>query len=322
MELLARLLEALPTADFGTKTQLLEAILSLREALGPGMSDVVQHTLVGLLNPKKGAPSMQKEYQKRFILAALHALLALNKDSRDLMVELMAYYVQAPPAPRLAIEGLIEEMGVRDPHRYFYKEMDSWPVAKDVPKEKLRKACSLWLEGAMQELQEHRALLALKQKSRGKHSCQFSPKPKVTPSQWRDTRWVHPVDAVNHFAERRLEQQLEEEIEQLLGQPEEMPRDTVMALPLLRKRQAILRLGETNAMLRNRIPERFYFPYIFPRYLLKGFVPFVKLPLPRINLGPFPSDSKRPASPTTFTAKQQLVQKYFIPKFSYADSYP
>lgn len=65
-----------------------------------------------------------------------------------------------------------------------------------------------------------------------------------------------------------------------------------------------------------------YFPFILPRYLMKGFVPFVKLPLPKITLQPFPSLSKRPPPPRTFTARQQLVHKYFIPRFSYANSYP
>ncbi|XP_060099017.1 WD repeat-containing protein 97 [Heteronotia binoei] len=306
-ELLAMLLAALPTADFDTKTQLLEALLSLRGAWGPGVSSLLHSTLIGLLNVRKGAPSMKEESQQRFILAALRALLALDKDSTDLMVELMACYLQAPPAPRVVVEGLLEEMGVQDPHGCFYKEMDSWQVKKEGRKEKLRKVCSLWLEGAMQQLQEQREFLAMKEKLRGKHFCPYSPKPKLTSLQS-----VHPVDAVNHFVAQRL-----------VARPE-MTRDTVMALPPVQKRQAILRLGETNAMLRNRIPEHadFYFPYIFPRYLLKGFVPFVKLPLPKINLSPFPLESERPLSPETFTAKQQPVQKYYIPKFSYAESYP
>ncbi|XP_077209592.1 WD repeat-containing protein 97 [Paroedura picta] len=317
-ELLARLLAAMPSGDFGTKAQLLDAILSLREAWGPGMSDMVHNALVHLLNMKRGAPSMQEETQQRFILAVLRALLTLNKESRDLMVELMTYYLLAPPQPRLIIEGLLEEVGVRDPHRHFYKELDSWPAVESGTKEELRKVCSLWLDRAMRDCQEHRVLLALKQKSRGKHSCKFSPKPKLPHPQRRDTCVVHPVDAVNHFIEKHLV----DELRQLVAQAEERPRDTVMALPPLQKRQAILRLGETNAMLRNRIPEHFYFPYIFPRYLMKGFAPFVKLPLPKINLSPFPLDPEKLVPPKAFTAKQQLVQKYFIPKFSYADSYP
>ncbi|XP_048338636.1 WD repeat-containing protein 97 [Sphaerodactylus townsendi] len=317
IEFLARLLAAMPTADFGTKTQLLEAILSLEEALGPDMRDMVFSTLIGLLNMKNGAPSMQEESEQRFILAALRALLILDKDSRDLMVELMSYYLQAPPLSRFAIEGLMEEVGVLDPHRYFYEEMDSWQVEEGSPKEEVRKVCSLWLEGAMQEFQEHRTL---KHKPPPRHSCPHSPKAKVTHPRWRDTRSVRPVDAINHFAEKQLERQLADEVAEL----QEMPKDAVMVLPRIQKRQAILRLGETNAMLRNRIPEHggFYFPYIIPRYFLKGFVPFVKLPLPKINLNPFPSRPERLVSPKTFTEKQQSVQKYFIPKFSYADSYP
>lgn len=56
-------------------------------------------------------------------------------------------------SPRLVIEGLIEEVGVQDAHRYFYREMDSWEVKKDGSKAGLRKICSLWLDGALRELQ-------------------------------------------------------------------------------------------------------------------------------------------------------------------------
>ncbi|XP_054840358.1 WD repeat-containing protein 97 [Eublepharis macularius] len=323
-EFLARLLAAFPTVDFSTKTQLLDAVLSLREAWGPGTSGTVHDVLISLLNMKEGAPSMQEETQQRFILAALRALLILNKGSKDLVVELMAYYLQAPPATRLIIEGLIEVMGVQDPHHYFYKEMNSWQVEKDRSKEQLRRVCSLWLEAVMQELQEHRALTPKHQvHPGGKHLRKHYSKAKVAPAQWKDACSEHPVDAINYFAQKQQERQLEE-IKRLVAQSEELPRDMVMPLPPLKKSQAILRLGETNAMLRNRIHKHadFYFPFIFSRYLLKGFVPFVKLPVPKINLDPFPSISEKPVPPQTFTAKQQSVQKYFIPKFSYADSYP
>lgn len=47
-------------------------------------------------------------------------------------------------------------MGVQDPHNFFYREMDSWPVELDDPKEAVRGVCSQWLEGMMATLQVSR----------------------------------------------------------------------------------------------------------------------------------------------------------------------
>nr|XP_034980362.1 WD repeat-containing protein 97 [Zootoca vivipara] len=474
------------TRDFGQKAELVAAILSLKDEMGIRMKELVCSTFIQVLNKRDDMPSLRERKHRKFILGTLQALVKMDKNNKDLMVELMAFYLQAYPPDKVIIYNLMKQVGVQDPHSYFTKELSSWPVEASDAKETVRGACDQWLGGKMRELKEHRAqLLAQKVPSRqgyyfkpfqkkrrstmeteskmsspeifqeeqsgssvdqerrleGKYSpesykevgkdlgekeqaerrflveekrarkeespqepegvdvrddterseMQESGSLESLPAQarlrtlrqqpkdflWRGStrvpmllphakapccplgRWewprqgllraalllqaetsqfgmqpVCPVDAIHYFAEKQLEKEMEEMKKQLVSSElialkdtpkdtvKDTPKDTVMALPPIKKKRAILRLGETNAMLRKRIPERVFCPYIFSRYLMKGFVPFVKLPLPRINLDPFPPILGRPASPKSFTAMQQLVRKYFIPKFSYADNYP
>nr|XP_020660182.1 WD repeat-containing protein 97 isoform X4 [Pogona vitticeps] len=439
-QFLAMLLGNIVTADFNTKTELLGAVLSLKEQLKDRMRQTVYKTLLHVLNMKEGSPSMQERSQRKFILASLRALMDINKDSKELMVELVTYYVMAPPPFRAAVKDLIQDVGVQDPHDYFYKELESWPVGEQETKESVRRRSKQWLDGAMQELQEFRRRflgqevlaeqkslseisltelrstesplwehmspeedednfeeqpewkyssvsfeeviflekrgaaagqegtppeaekafyghregaekeemrddLGLEEQQEGRvparrdqeeplgdepvvgkgerpeRKCSTKRAQKGTEVTEQRLHLVHPIDAIHHFMEKQLERELEE-MKRVVSAALDTPRDTVMVLPPIRKKRAILRLGETNTMWRKRLPERFYFPYIFPRYLMKGFVPFVKLPLPKINLDVFPAPSERPLSPKTFGAMQQSVHRYFIPKFSYADSYP
>ncbi|XP_067323305.1 WD repeat-containing protein 97 [Anolis sagrei] len=406
-EFLTILLSSLVKVDFGTKADLVSAIARLRETLQGQMKDVIYKTVLYVLNKGEEDPSSMDRDQRKFILSALRMLLNLDKDKEELMVELMTYYVISPPAFRVAVKDLIQDVGVQDPHNYFFKEMESWPVKEGDTRASVRRMSGQWLTARMQELKDHRnsllkqeALLewgssselfeeSTQQPSRGKVDLQewpermFSPesyeeeeeeeeeesdgvtdqaegseteqevsesyekvemsddtiekklprkrrpsereKAKRAALQWAQT--VRPVDAIHYFMEKELEKELAalKTLFAPLPSEESSPKNTVVALPSLHKKRAILRLGETNAMLRKRMPERcFFFPYIFPRYVMKGFAPFVKLPLPKVTLDPFPPlvRPQRPVSPKTFTTVQQMVRKYFIPKLSYADSYP
>ncbi|CAI5778772.1 repeat-containing 97 [Podarcis lilfordi] len=415
-EFLTKMMAALVTTrDFGQKAELVSAIASLKDEMGNRMNELVCSTFIQVLNKRDDPPSLRERKHRKFILGTLQALVKMDKDNKDLIVELMTFYMQAYTPDKVVIHNLMQEVGIQDPHSYFIKELSSWPVEASHSKETMRGTCGQWLEGKMQELKEHRAqLLAQKVPSRRHYS--FKPfqkkrrstmeteskrsspesyqeewsgssvdqerrlKGKYSPESYKEVgkdlgkkkraergslaeekrarkeespqepeggdvtddaeqpemeesgsleaeaaefgmQPVRPIDAIHYFVEKQLEKELEE-MKQLVSSSLISPKDTVMVLPPIKKKRAILRLGETNAMLRKRIPERFYCPYIFPRYLMKGFAPFVKLPLPRITLDPFPPIPKRPASPKSFTAMQQLVRKYFIPKFSYADNYP
>ncbi|KAG8134102.1 hypothetical protein E2320_011858 [Naja naja] len=355
--LVRKLQEALVTSDFHTKTEVLSAITYLEDQLEDKTKRWIQYTLLEVLNEEGNTPSLQEKSQRRFILAALRVLLDLDKDSLDLMVELMTCYLMAAPCIRAVFKDMFKELGLHDPHNFFFKEMNSWMVEMEDPKEAVRKRSSQWLEEMIGIFQEHRVRLWQEEATSGRkpsldigHKIQQRKKlekrhKKATKLTGKPAKAAHkeveeseeerlgkhsledlqkpvrPIDAIQHFTEKQLERELAA-LKEAVCLRVDSPRDTILALPPLQTSKAILRLGETNVMLRTRIAERFYFPFIFPRYLMKGFVPFVKLPLPKVTLQPFPSLSKRPAAPRTFTARQQLVHKYFIPKFSYADSYP
>ncbi|XP_039220561.1 WD repeat-containing protein 97 isoform X2 [Crotalus tigris] len=332
--LLRKLQETLLTADYSTKTEVLGAIVYLEDQLEDRAKRWIQYTLFEVLNQEGNAPSLQEKSQKKFILATLRVLLHLDKDSLDLMVELMTCYLMAAPSARAVFKDMFKELGLQDPHNFFFKEMNSWmehrarlleeaasgklfldtghktttllTLERKRPEKSRKKARKIAGKGAKAV---HKDEMDSEEERQGKPSLEDHQKP------------VRPIDAIQHFAEKQLERERRELKEAVLLRAES-PRDTVLALPPLQKSRAILRLGETNAMLRTRVAERCCFPIVFPRYLMKGFVPFLKLPLPRITLQPFPSLPRRPAAPRTFAAMQQLVHKYFLPKFSYADSYP
>ncbi|XP_067416156.1 WD repeat-containing protein 97 [Emydura macquarii macquarii] len=330
-----QLLEVLLTVDYSAKTGIVQAILTLHEQAGVENSREVCNALLLSLN-QSDPPTLEEKAQKRFVLTSLKALLTFCRDSKELLLELMAYFLHGPVSSRGSIKALFIELGLEDPHSYFFKEMDAWDLSREkcASKAVLRRVCAQWLEGVMQDFQDH-------QSSRWEQEEPFQARPgkrhfpggsskarkaaarsKASPPAGSpDLASVWPIDAVNHFCKMQMKRDLE-----ALKQPKsagtQETKNTVMALPSIGRSQAILRLGETNTMARRRPSQRFYLPRIFPLPLLKGFVHAIKLPVPRINVNPFPRDSDVPASQNTFISMQQKVQKYFIPKLSLADSYP
>ncbi|XP_065438355.1 WD repeat-containing protein 97 isoform X4 [Chrysemys picta bellii] len=326
-----RLLEALLTVDDGAKTDIVQAILTLHEQLGVENGREVCKALLLILN-QSDPPTLEEKTQKKFVLTSLNALMAFCRDSKELLLELMAYFLHSPVSSRGSIKALFVELGLEDPHNYFYQEMDSWDLSREKPvtKAALRRICAQWLEGVMQDFQDHKSstLEPFQARAGKRHFPGSSPKAKkaagrsrVSPSAGSPEPSVGPINAINHFCKVQMKRDLED-----LKQPKpagaQETKNTVMALPSTGRSQAILRLGETNTMARRRPSQRFYLPRIFPLPLLTGFVHAIKLPVPRINVNPFPPDSDMPASQNTFISMQQKVQKYFIPKFSLADSYP
>ncbi|XP_074980955.1 WD repeat-containing protein 97 isoform X2 [Caretta caretta] len=326
-----QLLEALLSVDYSAKTYIVQAILTLHEQVGVENGREVCKALLLILN-KSDPPKLQEKMQKKFVLTSLNALMAFCRDSKELLLELMAYFLHSPISSRQSIKALFIELGLEDPHRYFYQEMDSWDLSREKPvtKAALRRICAQWLEGAMQDFQDHRSsvLEPLQARVGKRRFSDSSPeaktaagRSKVFPSAGSSELSLGPIDAINHFCKVQMKRDLEN-LKQPKSAGAQETKNTVMALPFIGRSQAILRLGETNTMARRRPSQRFYLPRIFPLPLLTGFVHAIKLPVPRINLNPFPPDSDTPASQNTFISMHQKVQKYFIPKFSLADSYP
>ncbi|XP_074842538.1 WD repeat-containing protein 97 isoform X2 [Carettochelys insculpta] len=301
-----QLLEALLAVDDALKPDIVQAILTLHEQVGLGSGQEVCKALLHILH-RRNPPTLAERTQRRFVLAALKGLVAFCRDQEELLLELMATFLRSPASSRGPLKALFRDVGLEDPHSYFYQELEAWDLAREKPGSAaaLRRTCARWLEGVMQDLQAKRA----------------AGRSEAFPAASSPEASVEPIDAINHFCKMQLKRDLEN-----LKQPESAGRwecaNAVLALPSIGRSQAILRLGETNALARKRPPQRFYLPRIFPLPLLKGFVHAIKLPVPRINMNPFPSDSDMPSSENTFISMRQKVQKYFIPKFSFADSYP
>ncbi|XP_039381384.1 WD repeat-containing protein 97 isoform X8 [Mauremys reevesii] len=326
-----QLLEALLTVDDGAKADIVQAILTLHEQVGVENGREVCKALLLILN-QSDPPKLEEKTQKKFVLTSLNALMAFCRDSKELLLELMAYFLHSPVSSRGSIKALFIELGLEDPHNYFYQEMDSWDLARETPvtKAALRRICAQWLEGVMQDFQDHKSstLEPFQARAGKRHFPGSSPKAKkaagrskVFPSAGSPEPPVGPINAINHFCKVQMKRDLED-LKQPKSAGAQETKNTVMALPSIGRSQAILRLGETNTMARRRPPQRFYLPRIFPLPLLTGFVHAIKLPVPRINVNPFPPDSDMPSSQNTFISMHQKVQKYFIPKFSLADSYP
>ncbi|TFJ99059.1 serum amyloid P-component-like [Platysternon megacephalum] len=326
-----QLLEALLTVDDSAKPDIVQAILTLHEQVGVENGREVCKALLLILN-QSDPPRLEEKTQKKFVLTSLNALMAFCRDSKELLLELMAYFLHSPVSSRGPIKALFLELGLEDPHNYFYREMDSWGLAREKPvtKAALRRICAQWLEGVMQDFQDHKSstLEPFQARAGKRHFPGSSPKAKkaagrskVFPSAGSPEPSVGPINAINHFCKVQMKRDLED-LKQPKSAGAQETKNTVMALPSIGRSQAILRLGETNTMARRRPSQRFYLPRIFPLPLLTGFVHAIKLPVPRINVNPFPPDSDMPASQNTFISMHQKVQKYFIPKFSLADSYP
>nr|XP_042717228.1 WD repeat-containing protein 97 [Chrysemys picta bellii] len=153
-----RLLEALLTVDDGAKTDIVQAILTLHEQLGVENGREVCKALLLILN-QSDPPTLEEKTQKKFVLTSLNALMAFCRDSKEPLLELMAYFLHSPVPSRGSIKALFVELGLEDPHNYFYQEMDSWDLSREKPVTKavLRRICAQWLEGVMQDFQDHKS---------------------------------------------------------------------------------------------------------------------------------------------------------------------
>lgn len=51
-----------------------------------------------------------------------------------------------PPPSRAVFKDMFKELGLQDPHNFFFKEMNSWMVGMEDSKETVRKLSRQWLE--------------------------------------------------------------------------------------------------------------------------------------------------------------------------------
>ncbi|XP_049556475.1 LOW QUALITY PROTEIN: WD repeat-containing protein 97 [Orcinus orca] len=133
-----------------------------------------------------------------------------------------------------------------------------------------------------------------------------------------------PINALNFFCEQRgARQQDPLQEEPKTPPPRPPPRTPSMVVPQPRERRhySILRLQEAKVQrspmkLRGRMLSR-----LWAGRTLDGAVRMLKLPLPRVELQPFPPDWPRPAHPLPPQLLQPALQRYFLPDDTDPDSY-
>uniref|UniRef100_A0A8C6BV28 WD repeat domain 97 n=1 Tax=Monodon monoceros TaxID=40151 RepID=A0A8C6BV28_MONMO len=133
-----------------------------------------------------------------------------------------------------------------------------------------------------------------------------------------------PIDALNFFCEQhgaRQQGPLQEEPK--TPPPRPPPRRPSMVVPQLRepRHYSILRLQEAKVQrspmkLRGRMLSR-----LWAGRTLDGAIRMLKLPLPRVELQPFPPDWPSPARPLPPQLLQPALQRYFLPDDMDPDSY-
>lgn len=133
-----------------------------------------------------------------------------------------------------------------------------------------------------------------------------------------------PIDALNFFCEQqRVRQQrfLQEERQGLHPSPSPSVPNTVLPQPRDCWHYPILRLQEAKLQ---RAPMRlrgWMRSQLWVARTLNASIRMLKLPLPRVELQPFPPDWPRPARPLPPLLLQPALQRYFLPDDSNPDSY-
>lgn len=96
MEGLASLLVAvLEETTWVDRVHILQVLLRLLPNISSDLQGQLQGLLIHLLNLDQ-PPSLQDQTQKKFVMLALQLLLACSLESRDVVLELMSYFLYSP----------------------------------------------------------------------------------------------------------------------------------------------------------------------------------------------------------------------------------
>ncbi|XP_033058924.1 WD repeat-containing protein 97 isoform X6 [Trachypithecus francoisi] len=149
--LLVALLEETTWVD---RVHILQVLLRLLPNLSSDLQGQLQGLLIYLLNLDQ-PPSLQDQTQKKFVILALQLLLACSLESRDVVLELMSYFLYSPVRCRPELKKLLHGLGLQDPEGFLFQEMMTWVQSPDLDsKAGLRTRCCQKLEDMIQQLQE------------------------------------------------------------------------------------------------------------------------------------------------------------------------
>ncbi|XP_014652794.1 PREDICTED: WD repeat-containing protein KIAA1875 [Ceratotherium simum simum] len=387
--------DLLEEASWADCVHILLALLRLLPDLSRDLCSRLQSILLRLLNLDR-PPSLEDGTQKRFVMLALQLLLACSLESREVVLELMSFFLYSPASCRPELKKLLDGLGLQDPQGFLFKEMMTWVQGRDLDsKATLRKCCCQKLEEMIWQLQEalsqssmvfgapvhismipsvHSWMPSLvvspgepnlaAPESQGQHMlsqirvCQTrralsetllhfcslpgahlrSSVPTALPNEpppLEQTHWsqsqmldLGPIDALNFFCEQQQAQSsLPKEPENLRlsrspsPSPHPLVPNTVVPQPRDHRHYPILQLQEAKVQgspmrLRGQMLSR-----LWAGRTLDSSLRMLKLPLPRVELQPFPQGWPRPARPLPPLLLQPTLQRYFLPDDTDPDSY-
>ncbi|XP_029420100.1 WD repeat-containing protein 97 [Nannospalax galili] len=115
----------LEQATWPDRVHILNALLRLLPDMSSNLCNQLKEKLLYLLNLDQ-PPSLQDQTQKQFVMLALQLLLACTLESRDVVLEIMSYFLYSPANCQKELKSLLNGLGLHDPEGFLFKEMMTW----------------------------------------------------------------------------------------------------------------------------------------------------------------------------------------------------
>ncbi|CAK8684815.1 unnamed protein product [Clavelina lepadiformis] len=324
--------------DWDHRCGIVNALLLLWQQEGIAESRHVVASMGAILNASV-PPTAKEPNQAQYLRVVLKLYQTVNGGSDDFVIELLTNFLEGDQHHRSYIRSILIEQGLQDPHQFLKKELESWEVWKmdetRALKPQMRDMVQRWFEDWKTRFKNHidQTLEQLKRGDvRGKIRRPGLSKTaeggkRVQFAIPDGSRTVAAMEVVNYFCEIMVEEELERV--RLANLKPEPTKNTVLVLPKLEGKQAIVRLGEMHTA--RRVRERLELaveyklnPLLRPYPdLLAAFTNKLHLPANRVHMNPFPSEIDKydemsdMYQPILLTLKSAAHQKYFIPERSY-----
>ncbi|KAM4029639.1 WD repeat-containing protein 97 isoform 1-T1 [Anomaloglossus baeobatrachus] len=303
-------------------TQLLHALQTLHQQ-GHLKSPRLLQTLRDVLSHEADLTACEEQ---EFVWLCLRFMNDLSCDSGELIVELLVTCTQLQAPHRGRFISLFNEFGVHDPHGFIAKKCSSWDSWEKTGnhREALKKVCEDWLRLWTFRLMDHLHTVTTRNKepltSHGEKTRKCQPARSVGGNRSRrEERQEHQdydvtaIDVLNYYCDIREKREL-----QVLQDCDPGRGSTVLALPPIDSRRALLRLGETEKRERKRNGGNVY---ALRPLLRSDIIPFINLPVKKVTVHPFIGDTDASAREYFTGSLRQDIQRHFIVQQSYTERY-
>jgi len=309
-----------------------------------------------VLNPPINPPTSLDQSQLSCIKLLISLLHELGCTSTGFYVELMCQFIDGDQTLRSFVMDMFNQCGLVDRHHFFTKEMDSWDTwALEGPdrKSKIATLCHTWLEKWMAKFKAHlregidmlKRGQAIHTRVGGRGAAAAKKKPGADKKSYTVTFSEPPsnsviekatwIECINYFCEMEVANEMQKLKSQQQAEEKLVEtKNTVLVLPKLQIKPALVRLGELHTGATNcraeretqlntqdlrRYSKNANGEWALPPGQLHGFVPFIKQPISRVYMNPFPSRIDKydqyQQEPILITLKTS--PKYFIHDESY-----